>query len=240
MRKRYTHLFFDLDNTLWDFKTNSRYAMKSTFDKMNLGGGNLEFDQFFDEYSKNNHKLWEAYRKNQVQKKELTRQRFQLTFDYFKIENIDALEMNDMYLDEMAKQSHLVEGAIEVLDYLKSKGYNLYIITNGFKEVQHKKLNISGLASYFDKVFISEEVKCPKPGKEIFEQAIKSSNARKSKSLMIGDDWDVDILGATLYGMDAIYLLSQTNRDGVNTDVSRLGNKNIMLVEKLADLCEIF
>ena len=105
----------------------------------------------------------------------------------------------------MALQKHLVEGAMEVLDYLKSKNYRLFIITNGFKEVQHNKLYNTGLNTYFEKVFISEEVKTPKPGREIFEYAIKSANAKKKSSLMIGDDWDVDILGAINFGLDAVY-----------------------------------
>ncbi|WP_319479015.1 YjjG family noncanonical pyrimidine nucleotidase [uncultured Draconibacterium sp.] len=205
MRKKYTHLFFDLDNTLWDFETNSWYAMQETFRILQLEKSGVDFDDFFKTYSKHNHDLWTAYRKKEVTKKELTRQRFQLTFDSFTINNLDALAMNDLYLQEMPKQSHLIEGAKEILDYTKSKGYRLFIITNGFKEVQHEKLKRAGLAAYFEKVFISEEIKTPKPGREIFEHAIKSSNAKKKNSLMIGDDWDVDICGATNFGIDAVY-----------------------------------
>ena len=205
MRKKYTHLFFDLDNTLWDFETNSRYAMQETFRILQLEKTGVDFDEFFETYSKYNSELWTAYRKREVTKKELTRQRFQLTFDFFNINNLDARAMNDLYLQEMPKQSHLIEGAKEILDYTKSKGYRLFIITNGFKEVQHEKLKQSGLQNYFEKVFISEEIKMPKPGREIFEYAIKSSNAKKKNSLMIGDDWDVDICGATNFGIDAVY-----------------------------------
>ncbi|WP_297096767.1 YjjG family noncanonical pyrimidine nucleotidase [uncultured Draconibacterium sp.] len=205
MRKKYTHLFFDLDNTLWDFKTNSMYAMQETFRLLNLEKKGVEFGHFFNTYSLHNDSLWAAYRKKEVTKKELTRQRFQLTFDSLEIDNVDALMMNDMYLKEMPKQSHLIDGAREILDYTKSKGYRLFIITNGFKEVQHEKLKQSGLQNYFEKVFISEEIKMPKPGREIFEHAIKSSNAKKKSSLMIGDDWEVDIRGALNFGIDAVY-----------------------------------
>lgn len=205
MRKKYTHLFFDLDNTLWDFKTNSMYAMLETFKLLDLENKGVEFDNFFNTYCLHNDSLWTAYRKKEVTKRELTRQRFQLTFDSLKINGVDALMMNDMYLKEMPKQSHLIDGARDILDYTKSKGYRLFIITNGFKEVQHEKLKQSELQNYFEKVFISEEIKMPKPGREIFEYAIKSSNAKKNSSLMIGDDWDVDIRGAVNFGIDAIY-----------------------------------
>ncbi len=205
MKRKYTHLFFDLDNTLWDFKTNSRYAMLSTFNKLGFVKNGMEFDPFFDTYNKYNDELWDAYRKKEVTKKELTRQRFQLTFDSLDIKGIDALEMNELYLSEMPKQTHLIDGAREVLDFARSKGYRMFIITNGFKEVQHRKLLNSDLAGYFEKIFISEEIKTPKPGREIFEHAVKSSNAKKKCSLMIGDDWDVDIQGATGFGLDAIF-----------------------------------
>ncbi|MDX8340839.1 YjjG family noncanonical pyrimidine nucleotidase [Draconibacterium sp. IB214405] len=205
MKKKYTHLFFDLDNTLWDFKTNSKYAMLATFNLLKLDKNSVDFEHFFETYNRFNDELWEAYRKKEVTKKELTRQRFQLTFDSLKITDIDALEMNEQYLSEMPKQTHLIEGAREILDFAKSRGYRMFIITNGFKEVQHRKLLNADLAGYFEKLFISEEIKTPKPGREIFEYAVKSANAKKKKSLMIGDDWDVDIQGARNFGMDAVY-----------------------------------
>lgn len=180
--------------------------MLETFNKLEIGKNGVQFDQFFNTYSQYNDELWAAYRKKEVTKKELTRQRFQLTFNSLEIKGIDALEMNELYLSEMPKQTHLIDGAREVLNYAKSKGYRMFIITNGFKEVQHRKLLNSDLARYFEKIFISEEVKTPKPGREIFEHAVKSSNAKKKLSLMIGDDWDVDIVGAMDFGMEAVFL----------------------------------
>jgi len=203
--RKYTHLFFDLDNTLWDFQANSFQAMQITFNQFQLERTNVDFDRFFEVYSKHNHQLWDQYRKKEVKKKELTRLRFQLTFDELGLTGLDPQEMNDWYLHEMPKQTFLVEGAEDILKKLKAAGFKLFIITNGFVEVQHKKMESSGLKPYFDKVFISEELKAPKPSYEIFEHAIKSSNARKSTSLMIGDDWEVDIEGALRFGIDAIY-----------------------------------
>jgi putative hydrolase of the HAD superfamily len=232
--KKYTHLFFDLDNTLWDFATNSRHAMLETFNQLSLSEKGVGFDDFFETYSEINHKLWAAYRKKEIRKKELTRQRFQLTFDALQISGIDPQQMNDLYLTEMPKQNYLMEGAIELLDYLKTKPYKLFIITNGFKEVQHKKLESSGLAAYFEKVFISEEVKCPKPGRLIFEHAIKSSNAKKTNSLMIGDDWDVDVMGAVGFGLDAIHF-SPKNSDN-NKDFSSTSEVGVREVSQLREI----
>lgn len=204
MYKKYTHIFFDLDNTLWDFGSNSRKAMYAAFLHFEL---NLvcDYHLFFDIYSKHNNMLWKAYRNKNVNKKELTNLRFQNTFDELGLTEINANDMNALYLNEMPKQTDLNDGVLDTLKFLKSKGYGLNIITNGFKEVQHKKIEASGLKPFFDKIFISEEIKSHKPERGIFEYAIKSSNAKKAKSIMVGDDYEVDILGAVQYGIDAIY-----------------------------------
>jgi putative hydrolase of the HAD superfamily len=204
MNKKYTHIFFDLDNTLWDFEQNSRNAMYVAFYHFKLESATT-FDLFFETYAKHNHALWESYRKKEVMKKDLTRLRFQNSFDELKINSVDADEINTLYLNEMPQQKELNEGVIDVLDYLKKKRYHLNIITNGFSEVQRKKIETSGLKPYFDKIFISEEIKSPKPSREIFEYAIKSANAKKISSIMVGDDWDVDVMGAVNFGIDAVH-----------------------------------
>ncbi len=188
--------------------------MKSAFRLLKLDNGDVSFEEFYAAYSRHNKDLWDAYRKNQVKKKELTFQRFQFTFDDLNISGIDANKMNELYLHEMPKQNQLVDGTLELLNILKTKNYKLFIITNGFKEVQYKKLQSSGLESYFTKVFISEEVRTPKPSREIFEYALKSANAKKSRSLMIGDDWEVDVLGALRFGMDAVHYQAFWQADG--------------------------
>lgn len=203
--KKYTHIFFDLDNTLWDFEENSYHALHAAFLHFSLDGQGYKYRHFFTIYSKHNQRLWEEYRQRKVVKNELKKLRFQKTFDELKIEGIDASEMNSFYLDEMPKHKRLVEGAKDLLDYLKSKGYHLYIITNGFREVQYKKIETSNLSGYFLKIFISEEIKAPKPDRKIFEYALKSANAPKQKSMVVGDSFEIDVKGALSFGIDAIF-----------------------------------
>ncbi len=205
--KKYTHIFFDLDNTLWDFERNSQKAMFETFQHYQLEKA-VGFDLFFKTYVKHNHALWESYRKNEVGKKELIKLRFQNTFTELGMTGLNPEEMNTFYLNEMPKQKILNDGVVEILNYLKKKHYQLNIITNGFKEVQHKKIETSGLKPFFNKVFISEEVKSPKPEFEIFEYSVKSTNAKKSESIMVGDDWEIDVLGAVNFGIDAVHYQS--------------------------------
>ena len=202
--QKYSHIFFDIDNTLWDFEKNSRLAMQTAFNRL-IANSEVPFDTFFTAYSKHNKLLWENYRNRQITKKELTLKRFELTFEELSIQQADSLKMNECYLAEIPEQKHLNDGVVELLEYLKQKRYHLSIITNGFREVQAQKLETSGISGFFSSIFISENVKIPKPGKEIFETAVKSTNAKKSKSIMIGDDWETDILGAYHYGIDSIY-----------------------------------
>ena len=201
----YTHLFFDLDNTLWDFNANSYDALYDAMKKMDILSGVGDYDRYFSVYHDVNERLWALYRDNKMTKNVLKGLRFEesLELNGTPMPGIgDAI--NEAYLAEMPKQLRLVPGAIRVLDYLHHK-YRMAIITNGFREVQVDKLDQSGLKKYFDKMFISEEVGAQKPHKLIFEHAVKSMNAPKKKSLMIGDSWDADIVGAMQFGMDQVY-----------------------------------
>ncbi len=205
MAMRYTHLFFDLDNTLWDFNSNSYDALYVTMDKMGLLPIIGDYDRFFKIYHDVNERLWADYREGTLSKSILRVQRFEESLERngTPIKGIGE-ELNDKYLGEMPLKTKLVNGALKVLDYLNSR-YEMAIITNGFREVQYDKMEQSRLAPYFKKVFVSEEVGAQKPKKEIFEHAVKSMNARKRSTLMIGDSWEADIVGAMNFGIDQVY-----------------------------------
>ena len=205
----YDHLFFDLDNTLWDFTTNSRLAMEQTMTQNGLISKLPSFGAFFEVYERINHSLWSDYHTKKITKQKLIIERFSRSMQAFGINDYDWIKLNSLYLENMALQTRLFPGTIETLTTLKSKGYQMHIITNGFKEVQHSKLFNCGLDRFFTKVFISEDVKTTKPHRQIFEHALKSTNASKRRSIMIGDSWETDIIGALNFGMDQIMFLNQ-------------------------------
>ena len=238
MNKKYTHIFFDLDNTLWDFETNSRNTMQIIFQKLNIGQTH-DFKLFFETYTWHNNLLWQSYRKNDVIKKELMRLRFQNTFNDLDIKDIDAVKTNDLYLNEMPNQKILNNGAIEILHYLKKKRYHLNIITNGFSEVQRQKIETSGLAPFFDRIFISEEIKSPKPERAIFEYAVKSSNAKKSQSLMVGDEWEIDVLGALKFGIDAVLFQNNQAENPTNITNPSTPSCNLYKISEIGHLKSI-
>ena len=187
---------------------------------MDLLGKIGEYDRYFSIYYEVNERLWELYRNNKITKNILRGLRFEesLELNHTPMPGMGNM-LNEAYLTEMPKQLKLVPGALEVLDYLHHK-YSMSIITNGFREVQVDKLIQTGLHKYFEKVFISEEVGAQKPHKKIFEHAVKSMNAPKKKSLMVGDSWDADIVGAMQFGMDQVYYCPLPEKRPKSEDVA--------------------
>jgi len=204
LMRTYDHLFFDLDNTLWDFKANSYRAMEITLGQKEILNKLSSFDSYFECYEQINKSLWSDYHSKKISKQTLIVERFSQSLTAFNIIDLDWADLNKRYLENMALQTELFPGTIETLTTLRKRGYQMHIITNGFIEVQYDKIRNCGLAEFFSKIFISEEIQCTKPHKKIFEYALKSTNARKKKSLMIGDSWEADIEGALNFGIDQI------------------------------------
>ncbi len=212
MTKKYKHLFFDLDRTLWDFETNSIQAFKVIFEKRHLSTIFPDFDAFVNTYKHHNEALWELYRLGQIKKDELRNDRFLLTLKDFGCEDKQlAQTIGDDYVMLSPEQTTLFPGTIETLEYLLPK-YKMHIITNGFVEVQYKKLRNAKLDKYFDKVITSEEAKASKPKPGIFHAALSAANAKKSECLMIGDDLKNDIIGARNYGFDQVFFNPHQNQ----------------------------
>jgi len=204
-KKIYRHIFFDLDKTLWDFDTNSIETFKDIFAKYALSEkGVHSFDQFIEVYNKHNHKLWDFYRQGEIVKEVLNIRRFALTLHDFGInDGLLSSRIAEDYVSLSPTKTNLFPHAIPVLDYLYRK-YALHIITNGFEEVQYRKLNHSGLTMFFNEIITSEDAGAKKPELSIFTYALKRSGATPEESLMVGDDEDVDIIGANKAGMDQV------------------------------------
>jgi putative hydrolase of the HAD superfamily len=230
---KYRHLFFDLDHTLWDFDANARATLEQLhLDLRLIDRGIHNFDQFYKNYLQHNEILWARYRSGQIRQDELRLKRMVLALLDFKVAD-DALarEMNDLFLNLLPTRTLLFPGTIELLDYLKNKGYQLHIITNGFEETQHSKLQHSRLAPYFKHVITSEISNSLKPYREIFEFALEKTGAEVEESIMIGDSLEVDVTGAMGVGMDQVHV----NFADLPQDI-----KPTYTVKTLGELQEIF
>jgi len=204
----YKDLFFDLDHTLWDFETNSKETIQELYTTHRLADlGIVDFDGFYSTYSAHNHRLWDRYTKGFIKQEELRWKRVYLSLLDFKVANEPlAKEMSQAYLEILPNKKHLFPYTIEILEYLKQKDYKMHLITNGFESVQFKKIKNSGLQDYFIEVITSEASNSLKPQKEIFEYALKNTNASIDESIMIGDNESADIQGGINIGMDTIFV----------------------------------
>lgn len=205
---KYRHLFFDLDHTLWDFDTNSRQTLEELYHALSLKDkGVHDFDLFHKNYLVHNDKLWDRYRKGFVKVDELRWKRMWLTLLDFKIGDEQfARDMGNRFLELLPTRNALFPYTVEILEYLKNKGYKLHLITNGFEKTQHFKIKNAGIDHYFIEVITSEGSNSLKPNKEIFDYAFQKTNALPEHSIMIGDSVEVDIQGAMNAGMDQVYV----------------------------------
>jgi putative hydrolase of the HAD superfamily len=205
--KKYNHIFFDLDNTLWDFDRNSSETLNELYVKYNLADLGIKTpEHFISKYQERNAMMWEQYRLGKIDKDTLRNKRFVLTFWDMGIEAVEKIsaQLADEYVSAAPKRNHLFPDAFEVLEYLHEK-YSLHIITNGFHEAQFVKLDGTGIRKFFKNIVISEHVGFKKPDINIFYYALQSANATAAECIMIGDGLEVDVLGAQKAGWDAVY-----------------------------------
>ena len=199
------HVFFDLDHTLWDFEKNSELELLSIYYNYGLHQRGISLEkEFIKVYKQINDEFWEKYRTNKVTKETLRLMRFSRTLEYFGI--TDKCLANDIsidYTENCPKRTILIDGSIELLNYLQIS-YTMHIITNGFEEVQSIKLINSKLDSYFDKIITSEAAGEKKPNSAIFDFALDLTGATIDNSIMIGDNLNTDIKGAIEIGMHSI------------------------------------
>lgn len=203
---KYKNLFIDLDDTLWDTLHNNKECLEELYTDYQWDRYYTSFEAFYNIYMPNNEKLWEQYRNHQIDRQTLIFERFHYILSPMGINDKEkVLAINDIFLQRTTTKTRLIPGAIELLEYLRPS-YRLYILSNGFREVQFKKLANSGLAPYIERMILSEDAGIQKPHKEIFDFALRNTNSRRRESIMIGDSWEADITGAYNSKIDQIWL----------------------------------
>ena len=215
-----SHIFFDLDYTLWDFDKNSALMFNNISEINNI---KVDLDDFLELYVPINSQYWKLYREENINKETLRYGRLKAAFKLLNIKVKSSMinKLSDDYITFLITFNHLFEGTIEILEYLNPK-YNLHIITNGFKEVQQGKLNNSDIDKYFQTVTNSEMVGVKKPNQKIFKHALSKAQANQENSIMIGDNYEADILGALNFGMDAICF--NYHNETLGKDVKQVDN----------------
>ncbi len=200
-----THLFFDLDHTLWDFEANKNAVLRQLWTEFPAGEEDL-FPLFQEAFDRHNEALWASFRKGGISREDLRQKRFSRTLLDLRIPDRGISEgWSVRFLELLPQQTALLPFAKEILDYCKARKYPMAIITNGFETTQQMKLRAAGIDGYFTHIFSSESCGRPKPHKDIFEQAQRECGATASECLMIGDSLEADISGAQAAGWKSVF-----------------------------------
>lgn len=205
---KYKNIFLDLDDTLWDTRTNARVSMQELYQAHNFGNYFESFEHYYSIYTRRNVELWSLYHYGKIDKKYLITERFLHPLRHAGIpDEAYALKLNNEFLELTASKTVLVPYAFELLQYLHPK-YRLFVLSNGFRDVQLKKLSNSNILSFFEKIIVSEDAGVNKPHPDIFNYALTTTKSSKSESIMVGDNPETDIAGAHHFEMDQIFFVN--------------------------------
>ena len=204
----YTDLFIDFDDTLYDTRGNSSLALRELFDHFRLEQNFPSFDTFSQSFWSTNEALWMQYSHGEIDRDTLIVERFRLPLaegDNCDTSTNYCLKMSDTFLELCSTKPGVVDGAHELLDHLRTRGYRLHICSNGFAEVQHRKIEAAGMRHHFDTVVLSDEAGANKPSAQFFDFAFAQTKADRAHTLMIGDNFSTDIVGAMNVGLDTAF-----------------------------------
>ena len=203
--QRYKNLFIDLDDTVYDFSAASEESFCETYELLQYGRFFDSFEHYLSIYKPYNLELWRIYGEGKITKEELNKRRYSYPLECV---GIHDQELADTFckeaLSRIPTKGPLMPGAIELLEYLRPK-YRMFILSNGFKELQSRKMHAAGIDKYFDELILSEDLGVNKPNRELYDYALQKTGSTLEESLMIGDMFETDITGAANIGMEQIY-----------------------------------
>ena len=220
----FSHLLFDLDHTLWDFERNSEETLRELYRENDLGKGFGSEDDFLRIYHPINDSLWSAYGQGKITRKEVKYDRFALSLRKVGLVNSELAQyLAEEYVVRSPRKANLMPGALEVLEILSKTG-TIIIVTNGFNEVQYRKIELSGLSPFVDKIITSENAGYQKPDSRFFDFLLKETGVQVDRGLMIGDNLITDIQGAKDYGFKTVFYnpLGKDDVVGATFEIERL------------------
>ncbi len=232
MVRKYKSVFFDLDDTLWDTATNARDSFLEVYSHFHFDRFFQSFEHFYGIYTVNNEQLWVDYAAGLIAKEELNERRFSYPLQQVGVDDPGLVhDYSGYFFSIVPFKEKLVPSAREVLKVLKERGYRLYILSNGFRELQDQKMQSSDIQQYFDKVVLSEDIGLMKPNPQLFYFAMSATQSELHSSLMIGDNFHTDITGAHNAGIDQVFFNPKQQK--------KVSFKPTYEVEKLTEVLDI-
>jgi len=202
---KYKSIFIDLDDTLWAFTENARDTFEDMYHQYRFERYFQSFDHFMELYVPKNLELWDLYGRHEISKDELNARRFSYPLLQVGVDDPALVKAySDGFFAAIPYKRKLMPHAMEALEYLSGK-YRLYILSNGFRELQEQKMRSAGILHYFRKIVLSEDIGAHKPFPAIFNFAMSATQSEFRTSLMIGDNWKNDVAGARDVGMGQGY-----------------------------------
>lgn len=197
----YKTLLFDVDDTLLNFTTTEAHALQKIFSQYGLPYS----APYIKQYKEINHELWANYERGVIGQQDILNTRFQrfLSLHGF---TVDGVAVDLQYRELLSEGHDLIDGAKPVIEQL-SAHTDLYVVTNGISNMQHRRLKDAGLHHHFKDIFVSEETGFKKPMKEFFDYVFERiPRIDLASTVIIGDRLTADILGAQNAGIDSIWL----------------------------------
>jgi len=200
MKKHYPWLFFDADDTLFDYKRAEAAALQKAFALLNL-----QFDNgYLDTYREINHGLWQALERQEIKQDVLRVRRFELLLEALGLHSFPD-RLSTLYVEQLGLGTDLIDGAYEVLQTLHITS-RIAVVTNGLQAVQRSRLEHSTILEFIDELIISEEVGAAKPHAAFFDAAFaRTGHPAKGDVLIIGDSLSSDMQGGVDYGLDTCW-----------------------------------
>lgn len=200
MRKHYSWLCFDADDTLFDYNRAEAIALKNAFLAVNAPFQ----EDYLDVYREINRKLWRDLERQAITTAVLQVRRFELLLEALQL-TYSADQIGLAYVEQLGLCSELKEGAYDVLHVLQRTS-RIAIVTNGLQAVQRSRLEKSPIRDFISELIISEEVGASKPKAAFFDAAFtRMGYPAKSEVLIIGDSLTSDMRGGADYGIDTCW-----------------------------------
>lgn len=194
----YRALFFDLDDTLFDYAAAESAALQAACREFAVP---VPLPAFLAAYRRHNQAVWQAYEQGLIDQVTLRTERFSRLFNEMELAAHPVPRFSECYLFHLAHQAHLLPEALATVRRLAPR-FSLALVTNGIAAVQRPRLSASPLVAFFPLVVISEEVGCAKPDPRIFHPAMQAWNLAAGEVLFIGDSVSGDMAAAARAGMD--------------------------------------